>query len=101
MCVVSMIGDHYNDKWKDWPNGPSTPINPVNPVNFFPAYATKEDIESLRKEVIEMKELLKKAIQYDIVNNQKACHNTDKLAFLQKVADFVGIDLKDVLKDIK
>lgn len=100
MCVVSMIGDHYNDKWKDWKQvGPVTNI-PVNPL-VFPAYATKEDIESLRKEVLEMKELLKKAIQYDIINNQKDCHNTDKLAFLKKVADLVGVDLKDILKDVK
>lgn len=99
MCVVSMIGDHYNDKWKDWKQvEPSTTA--VNPL-FFPTYATKEDIESLRKEVLEMKELLKKAIQYDIINNQKNCQNTDKLAFLKKVADLVGVDLNDILKDVK
>lgn len=35
MCVVSMIGDYYKDKWGQpqyWPTYPTTPIIPIYPA---------------------------------------------------------------------
>ena len=94
MCVVSMVGDHYNDKWKDkqfpkewqWPNM-YPPLN--NSVS-------KEEFETLRKEVLEMKALLLRAIEYDKRNNEPACEMEEKVALLKKVAELVGISLEDV-----
>lgn len=88
MCVVSMIGDHYHDKWnkpdyQDW-------FGRIDTI-------TKEEFNSLKKEVEEMKELLKKAIKYDEINNQPHCEIEEKIATLKKVAELLGVSLKDII----
>jgi hypothetical protein len=87
-----MIGDFYKDKWRDFPY---TPTNPINPYPNIPD--NSEEIEKLRKEVKQMKELLKRAVKYDKENNQPHCETEDKIKFLKQVAEFVGVDLEDVL----
>ena len=76
MCVVSMIGDHYSDKWKDLYPFPVIPVEPTstpsNPSVFY-ELVSREEFEALKKEVLEMKQLLKKAIKYDQENNQPDC----------------------------
>ena len=95
MCTVSMIGDHYRDKWeKTWP----TVVPSVVPGTYIFPQVSKEDFDKLKTEVMEMKELLKKAKIYDIEHNQPNCEIEDKMDFLRKVAKLVGVDLDDVLK---
>lgn len=94
MCVVSMVGDHYNDKWRH--------INPINPFDNSPSPHVKDDVtryefDQLRREVLEMKELLKRAIDYDKKNNEPDCHIDEKMEKLRKIAELVGIDLSDIL----
>lgn len=89
MCVVSMIGDHYSDKWKQ-PNYQQI-------FSTFPE-VSRHEFEALKKEVLEMKELLKKAVEYDKKNNEPACEIEEKVALLKKIAELVGVDLKDILK---
>jgi hypothetical protein len=114
MCVVSMIGDHYHDKWKDfdweqWRQNPpwiipgtSPYTNPINPIpQQFPfeekPTVSRWEYEQLRKEVEEMKQLLIKALDYDKKNNEPDCQIDDKLATLRKIAELVGINLDDIL----
>lgn len=86
MCVVSMIGDLYTDKWSN-SSYPSI-FDKINTGND-----TKEEFESLKKEVLEMKKLLEKALEYDKKNNEPHCEVEDKIAILKKVADLVGVNL--------
>lgn len=92
MCMVSNIGDQYHGyfrptKW--YPNpGPYFKANPE---------VTKAEFEALRKEVMEMKELLKRAKAFDERTGQPDCEMDDKMAILRRVAKAVGIDLEDVL----
>lgn len=94
-----MIGDHYHDKWKDRWTEPYT-NGTVQIITTYkePEYATREEIEELKKEVLEMKELLKKAIKYDRDNNEPDCQLEEKMATLKKVAGLVGVDLEEVFK---
>ena len=114
MCVASMIGDHYRDKWtqpKDimWPGtipGPSIPSWPPlapgtapyvpNPYGIVVHTVTREEFEALRKEVLEMKALLIRAKVYDEANNQPNCEMEDKIAILKRVAEMVGVSLEEV-----
>lgn len=103
MCVVSMIGDHYRDKWQIYTHPPIQP-NPYTPIakpipsqTIVTEYATKVDLEQLRKEVLEMKELLKKAKAYDEANGEKDCEVEDKYALIRRIAELVGVDLEDVI----
>jgi hypothetical protein len=99
-----MIGDFYEEKWRhtfplpqlpNWPPGPYTPITPQTPIIIG---VSKEEFDALKKEVLEMKELLKRAIKYDEDNNQPNCEKEEKIAILKKVAEWVGVSLDDVLK---
>ncbi len=126
MCVVSMIGGHFQDLWPKkypwiphnppvWPYVPDpepwtpSPIDhqpkklpppevPVDWTKVFPVQVPKEDFDKLKEDVEEMKELLRRAKIYDEVNGEPNCEIEDKMEFLKQVAKLVGINLDDVLK---
>lgn len=104
MCTVSMVGDFWHDRWQD-------PLkqSPTNP--FFPRpyekpldldwlqkqlAPTREEFEALKKEVEMMKELLKRAKEYDEKNNEPHCEMEEKVALLKAIAKMVGVSLEDV-----
>lgn len=125
MCVVSMVGDYFTDRWRQVPwIDPGSPYSPANPgpgiyptspntIPFTPPAAptdgtsplvnifgnlgpTKQEFEELKKEVMEMKELLKRAVAYDKANNEPDCQMEEKVQLLRKVAELVGVSLDDV-----
>ena len=107
MCVVSMVGDHYRDKW--WPQQPNFPTQPFTsptiPIDWElllkkPA-PTREEFDVLKKEVEELKSLSKRAKEYDEKNNEPNCEIEDKMKFLREVAKLVGVDLDEVLNNKK
>lgn len=84
MCVVSMVMDHYNDKWRDYTfTGTWPPI--VSP--------TKQEFDALKKEVEDLKALLARAKKYDADNNEPDCEMEEKIALIRKVAELVGVEL--------
>lgn len=103
MCVVSMISDYYKDRWheKDWwlPTHPETipyPGNPGLPNETtwpIPQPVTQEQFDELKREVMELKELLKRAKKYDEDNNEPDCEMDSKTELLKKIAELVGVDL--------
>jgi hypothetical protein len=98
-----MVGDYYNDKWKKW-DGPgyTIPSTPTVPGGIYPvSVISRQEFDDLKKEVLDMKELLKRAVKYDEENNQPDCQIEDKIALLKKVAEMVGISLDDVLTNKK
>lgn len=91
MCVSSMIMDHYQDKWTN----PLNPLFPLAPSPIPPV--SKEDFDALKRDVEEMKALLKRAVDYDKRNNEPECEMAEKVALVRKVAEMVGVTLDDVL----
>lgn len=84
MCVVSMVMDHYNDKWRVAPSPnfypwvlPGVPAEPK---------ITKEEIEEFRK-------LLERARQYDKDHNEPDCELAEKRQRLLDLADELGIEI--------
>lgn len=107
MCVVSMIAKHYEDEFgkkpiRPWEVAPSATYWPPLTYPKHPQYSTdenlklKEQIEELRRQVSEMKQFLKEAIEYDKLYKQPGCENDLKIAFLKKVAKSVGMTLEDI-----
>lgn len=92
MCTVSFVGDFYRDRWTQPPSvvPPTDHYMIISPV-------TRAEFDALRREVAEMKELLKAAKRIDEVTGQPDCEMADKVEVLRRVADLVGIDLDDVL----
>lgn len=109
MCVVSMIGDHYKDHFKDYEQifipkypqplkiTPDTGASITYPVGNVFTYIDKDEFEHLKKEVEHMKKLLIRAKIYDEQNNEPNCEIEEKMEFLRKVAELVGINLDDVI----
>ena len=101
MCVVSMIGDHYKDRL--FPYEPYTFPYRTTTTNgdvseWFKPQVSKEEFEALKKEVENMKELLKRAKLYDEKNNEPDCEIEEKMVFLRRIAELVGINLDEVIK---
>jgi hypothetical protein len=89
MCVVSMVMDHYWDKWEPIRRvpyvvpdeyipfvGPATPPLPITP----------EEIEEFRR-------LLERAREYDKKNNEPDCELQEKRERLQKLAEELGVKI--------
>jgi hypothetical protein len=94
MCAVSMIGDFYKDKW----TSPLTGKIGTLPWPYDYVQFPRSEFEALKREVLEMKELLKRAAEYDKKNNEPHCEMADKVQILRNVARIVGISLDDVIE---
>lgn len=97
MCVVSMIMDHYSDKW-----GKFRPyFSPFqNPEPWPPTQpATQPYVSPIKQEEVdELRRLLGRARDYDRRNNEPDCELDEKKQTLKRVAEALGINLEDVLK---
>ena len=97
MCVVSMVGDHYRDKWGHQTTGIWPGLEPL----LQPVPVSRHEFEALKAEVAEMVALLKRAKQYDADNNEPDCEVEDKMDLLRKMAKLVGVDLDAELATAK
>ena len=89
MCAVSMIADHYTDKWRKQ----AWPVQLPQVIQPGPSQA---EFDALRREVADLKELLLKAKAHDAATGQPDCEMAEKVALLKTIAEFVGVDLRDV-----
>lgn len=101
MCVISMVGDQYTEKFKNWPGFASPPLPGQTTHTILTAGVSQADFDKLKAEVVEMKAALIKAKLLDEASGQKDCHMEEKVALLRKVAEAVGINLDDVLPALK
>ncbi len=85
MCVTSMIVDHFSQKY---PNGGSS--------TYVPPAVSREEFDRLRREILEVKELLRKAKEYDEQTGQKDCESEEKISKLRRIIKFaesLGVDM--------
>ncbi len=91
MCVLSMVGDHYSDKWRE----PYREF--IQPVQWSPTYTipqvSREEFDALKTQVEELVALMKRAKRYDADNHEPDCETDEKMAVLRQVAKLVGVDL--------
>lgn len=92
MCVVSMIADHYIDRWK-----PLVPIDPV-PVNPYQPLIIQvpSQPQITDEEIKEFRRLLDRAREYDKQHGQEGCELEEKKKKLLELAEQLGI--KDKVK---
>ena len=99
MCIVSNVGDSYRDqfpkRWPEWvPNQQGG--GPGYAPNIIPPAATKEEVDELRKEIRELRELLKAAKKFDESTGQPDCAMDEKVSFIKGLADLLGVDMSEV-----
>ena len=100
MCVVSMVGDHYQELIpRRWPNVvpayTDTGVDVVElkrRIDMMEAENSKQ-LEDLRRTI---EDLLVKAKQYDVDNAEPDCEVDEKVALLKAIAATLGVDLKEV-----
>ena len=80
MCVVSMITDHYRERWEPyvWPIA-IQPVPTISPV-----------------EVAEFKRLLERAREYDKRHNEPHCELEEKKQAIKAIAEKLGVDVSFV-----
>lgn len=54
---------------------------------------SRAEFDALKKEVEELKKLLKAAKEFDTATGQPDCEIEEKTEFLRKLAEFLGVDL--------
>jgi hypothetical protein len=92
MCVVSMVMDHYVEKWdRTYPKPPTwVPYIPATLPATLPVrscdYPSKEEIAEFRR-------LLDRAREYDKRNNEPDCENAGKKQLLKEMAKRLGVDI--------
>ena len=86
MCAVSAVIDNYKNNL----GGYQIPFHNLDSVSRI-------EFEKLKRELEELKNLLRAAKIYDDKTGQPDCEMAEKVEFLKKMADFLGVDLKDTL----
>lgn len=81
MCVVSMVIDHYLDKWNPPPLTPGITY-PLTPQRTIP----QADIDEFYR-------LLERAREYDRKHNQPDCELEEKKNKLKKLALDLGVEI--------
>lgn len=81
MCTVSMVMDHYHDKWR-----PLVPTPQPAPFTQWPHMPTQQEIDEFRK-------LLERARKYDQEHNQPDCELAEKRQRLLDLAKELGIEI--------
>jgi hypothetical protein len=84
-----MVTDYWqkNDQWKY--NGMTTGGFSVSRAEF----------EQLRKEMLELKELLKSAKVYDELTNQPNCEKEENVKVLRRIANALDVNLDDIFEE--
>lgn len=100
MCTVSMIMDHYREKWDPLRRYPYTqpyiqpfPVPVMAPTTTTPNPITDEEIAEFRR-------LLERAREYDKRNNEPDCELDEKRLALLTLAKELGIDISFIEKPV-
>jgi|AGTN01.1.fsa_nt_gi hypothetical protein len=87
MCVVSMIMDHYQDKWHPRLPQPAPVPMPLVPYPVLPVpMITPEEVEEFRR-------LLERAREYDRKNHEPECELDEKKRAVKDLAEKLGVKI--------
>lgn len=90
MCVVSMVMDDFNDRFRPWID---QPINPPLPQTITVtdgtsgAWLTSATVAELRQLIQEFKEAVAAAKTVDRLTKQPDCQDPEKIKLVERVAE--------------
>lgn len=100
MCTVSNIGSGWGDTFPNrypWIQPYTTPC-PL-PIPAVIPGVSQAEFDRLKREVEELRKLLAAAKAFDAATGQPDCEVDEKVALIKRIAEFVGVDLADVLDE--
>lgn len=89
MCAVSMIMDHFGEKWGQIGQPPPNWPPPTNPS----PYQQLGSPQITPQEIAEFRKLLERARKYDKENNQPDCELEQKKQLVRDLAEKHGIKI--------
>lgn len=99
MCTVSMVGDYYIHRTlpETFPGVDTYKINswPIRDLGLE-IDGLKLDVSLLKIQIEELKKLLLAAKAYDEALGEPDCEVDEKVALIKKLAEIVGVDMKEV-----
>lgn len=95
MCVVSMVMDHYYDKWRQLPTPPDPLAKPQPSIQevFNTLLPKAKEPPITDEEIREFRALLQRAREYDKRNNEPDCEMESKKAAIRTIAKQLGVDV--------
>lgn len=97
MCVVSYVGDTFRDRFPGKHPWYVPTVSPPTPTfQEIISGISRAEFDALKKEIEELKRLLKNAKEIDELTGQPDCEMDSKVDFIKKIAEAVGVDLEDV-----
>lgn len=100
MCTVSNIGSGWGGTFPNrypWIKPYTPPF--ANPIPAVIPGVSKDEFDRLKQEVVELRKLLAAAKAFDVATGQPDCEVDEKVALIKRIAEFVGVDLSDVLDE--
>ena len=85
MCMTSATIDSFRKQYEPWPQ-----------VDW--AAPSRIEFDALKKELEELKKVIKAAAEYDARTNQPHCESEEKVAWLLKIAEVLKVDMADVME---
>lgn len=82
MCIVSMVSDHYRERFPTWPSEPWQPPKADTPTVVI---GPTVDLGELRKLIDEFKEAIAAAQKLDALMRQPDCVDPVKAQLMQRV----------------
>lgn len=99
--MVSNIGDSWGHTFpKNFPNFWPQP-QPQGDTHYVQIGVSQAEFDALKREVEELKKLLKAAKSFDDATGQPHCEMDAKVKMIKDIAKIVGVDLGDVFESPK
>ena len=94
MCIGDWTAPPQPQPWmKTYPD----PEQPWYWATTFPnSVVSRVEFDELKRDVEELKLLVKRAKEYDERNGEPDCEMNEKVELVRKVAELVGVDLEDL-----
>jgi hypothetical protein len=90
MCTVSAVGDYWTRELPQRDYYPS--IRPII-IDQTQPVISREEFDALKRDMEELKKLLRAAKEFDKKTGQPNCEMEEKIELMRRLAKIVGVEL--------
>ena len=94
MCAYSAMGDYWQQRLPEKPYYPA--IHPYINQQILQPQVSRAEFDALKKDMEELKKLLKAAKDFDEAAGEPDCETDEKVALIRKLAKLVGVSMDGI-----